>query len=130
MAKIACVIMGLAFLGLGILGVTGFMPMFRNDPIYINIGEIVLGGFGLLVGIYARQSGKNNQQIRQLSKQTREGEDRQKLELDQLREEKEQSRQDNMNRQQQENEQLRKLNEQQRQENEQMRKNNDQQIQG
>jgi|AGTN01.2.fsa_nt_gi hypothetical protein len=50
MARTACIILGLAFMALGIWGITGTMPMFQSDPIYINIGEIILGSFGFLIG--------------------------------------------------------------------------------
>jgi hypothetical protein len=106
MSKTACVVKGLAFLALGILGVTGLVTMFKSDPVYVNIGEIVLGGLGLLVGIYARQSRKYDQQTKDFSRQTKDGADRQKQENEQLRKENEQGRKDNLNRQQQEIEQL------------------------
>lgn len=124
MTKTACVIMGLAFLALGILGSTGLVPMFRNDPIYVNIGQIVLGGLGLLVGIYARQGSKYDRQTKDFSRQTKENSDRQRQENEQLRKENEQGRQDNIDRQQQENEQLRKQLEQQQKDIEMLKKNN------
>jgi hypothetical protein len=46
-------IMALAFLALGILGITDLVPMFKSSPVYINIVEIVLGGLGLLAGVFA-----------------------------------------------------------------------------
>lgn len=127
MSKTACVIMGFAFLALGILGITGLVPMFRSDPIYVNIGQIVLGGLGLLVGIYARQGNRYDQQARNFSQQTKSTAVRQQQENDQLRKENEQGKQANLDRQQQENEQLKKVNEQQRRENEQLQKHNDHQ---
>jgi hypothetical protein len=63
MRKMTCVILGLAFLALGILGITDVVPMFKTDPAYVNIGEIVLGVLGLAVGVYARQSKVNYQQL-------------------------------------------------------------------
>lgn len=54
MAKAMSVILGLVFLAMGILGITNMMPMFATDPSYTNIAEIVLGGFGVLAGIFAR----------------------------------------------------------------------------
>ena len=48
MKKTTCVILGLAFLVLGILGITGLVKMFQSDPVYVNIGEIILGGLGFL----------------------------------------------------------------------------------
>lgn len=53
MAKTICIILGLAFLALGILGFTELVPMFNNVPVYINITEIALGGLGILVGIFS-----------------------------------------------------------------------------
>ena len=109
---------------LGILGIAGIVPMFTSDPNYVNIGEIVLGGLGLLVGIYARQNTKYNQQTKDFSRQTRDYSDRQRQENEQLRKENDQGRRDNNARQQQENEQLRKQLDQQKQDNEQLRKHN------
>jgi hypothetical protein len=100
MTKAVCVILGLAFLALGILGITGLVSMLKSDPVFVNIGEIVLGGLGLLVGIYAQQSRKYEQQSKEFSRQSK----------------------DAANRQSQENEQLKKQLEQQRQENERQRK--------
>ena len=122
MAKTMSIILGLAFLALGILGITGLVSMFKSDPIYVNIGEIVLGGLGLLVGIYARQSRKYDQQTKDFSRQAKDNSDRQQQEIEQLKKENEQGRQDNVDRQQQEIEQLKKENEQQRQENERLGK--------
>jgi len=122
MAKTMCIILGLAFLALGILGITGVVPMFTSDPNYVNIGEIVLGALGLLVGIYARQGTKYNQQTKDFTRQTKDNADRQRQELDQLKMENEQGRKDNIERQRQENEQLRNQLEQQKKDNEQLRK--------
>ena len=55
MAKTMCVILGLAFLALGILGLTGIVSMFASNPSYINIVEIVLGGLGVLAGVFAKK---------------------------------------------------------------------------
>jgi hypothetical protein len=55
MAKTMSILLGLAFLALGILGITGLVPMFTSDPNYVNIGEIVLGGIGLLIGLFSRK---------------------------------------------------------------------------
>ena len=97
--------------------------LFRStrDPLYINIGEIVLGGLGLLVGIYAHQGRKYDQQTKELSRQTKDNADRQRLEIEQLKKENEQGRQDNMDRQQQENEQLRNQLKQQKIENDRLK---------
>jgi hypothetical protein len=120
MAKTMCVILGLAFLALGILGITGVVPMFTSEPYYINIGEIILGGLGLLVGIYARQGMHYDRQKNDFSRQTKENTDWQRKENDQLKKENEQGRKDNIERQQQEIEQLKKQLEQQKQGNEQL----------
>lgn len=50
MIRTACIILGLAFMALGIWGITGTMSMFQSDPTYINIVEIILGSLGFLVG--------------------------------------------------------------------------------
>ena len=124
MAKTMCVILGLAFLALGILGITGLVPMFTSDPNYVNIGEIVLGALGLLVGIYARQGTRYDRQTKDFTQQSNANADRQRLENEQLKKENEQGRRENIERQQHENEQLRNQLEQQKQENEQMRNHN------
>lgn len=69
MRKITCVILGLAFLALGILGITGIVTMFKSDQIYVNIGEIVLGALGLLVGVFARQNKANKHMKAELYQQ-------------------------------------------------------------
>ena len=55
MVRTACVILSLVFIALGIFGLIGIIPMLQNDNLYVNIGEIVLGGLGLLVGIFSMQ---------------------------------------------------------------------------
>jgi hypothetical protein len=55
MARLMSIILGLAFLAMGILGITGTVAMLTTDPTYYNIGEIVLGGLGLLAGIFSRK---------------------------------------------------------------------------
>ena len=52
MVKTMCIILGLAFLAMGILGITGLLPIFTSGLVYVNIGEIVLGGIGFVVGIF------------------------------------------------------------------------------
>ena len=100
MTKLTSVLLGLVLAVMGVLGITGLMPMFQTNPIYVNIAEIVLGGLGLAVGIYSRKSNKHDQEKKELSRQTKEEAARQRKENDQLRKRNEQ--------QQQENEQLRK----------------------
>ncbi len=54
MAKAMSVILGLVFLAMGILGITNVIPMFTIYPSFVNIGEIVLGGFSVLIGVFSR----------------------------------------------------------------------------
>jgi hypothetical protein len=54
MAKAMSVILGLVFLAMGILGITNTVAMFTSYPNYVNIGEIVLGGLGVLSGVFSR----------------------------------------------------------------------------
>lgn len=108
MAKTMSFILGVAFLVLGILGITGLVPMFASDPYYVNVGEIVLGGLGLLVGIYARQGTNYDRQKNDFSRQTKDNTDWQRKENEQLKRENEQSRKDGMTRQQLEIDQLKK----------------------
>jgi hypothetical protein len=54
MAKAMSVVLGLVFLAIGILGITNTIAMFTSNPSYVNIGEIVLGGFGVLTGVFSR----------------------------------------------------------------------------
>lgn len=55
MAKAMSVILGLVFLAMGILGITNTIAMFTTDPNYVNIGEMVLGGLGVLAGVFSRE---------------------------------------------------------------------------
>jgi len=55
MAKAMSVILGLVFLALGLLGITNTVAMFTTVPNVVNIGEIVLGGIGLLMGLFSRE---------------------------------------------------------------------------
>ena len=101
MAKTMNVILGLAFLALGILGLTGLVPMFTSDPVYVNIAEIILGGLGFIVGIYARSGGhirqvkQNKQQVKQNTQQGKENFEQQKKDNEQLRKENDQQRKEN-----------------------------------
>lgn len=95
--KLTCVILGLAFLALGILGITGWVTMFRTDPIYVNIGEIILGSLGFLVGVYAREGAANNSQATVLSQQGKDIE-QQRIELDQLKDKNNQLEKENIKR--------------------------------
>lgn len=52
MLRTICIILGLAFLALGFLGITNIIPMFKSNPTYINLTEIVLGLLGFLGGIF------------------------------------------------------------------------------
>ncbi len=61
MKKLTCVILGLAALAMGILGLTGLVPMFKADLI-VNISEIALGALGFLVGVYSPQYSVNKSQ--------------------------------------------------------------------
>ncbi len=54
MAKAMSVILGLVFLAMGILGLTNTIPMFATGSSFVNTGEIILGGFGVLVGVFSR----------------------------------------------------------------------------
>lgn len=109
MTKLTSVLLGLALAAMGILGITGLMPMFQTNPIYVNIGEIVLGALGMIVGIYSHKNDNHGREAKELSRQTKENSSRQRQENDQLRKQ---------------NEQQRKQNDQQREENEQLKKNN------
>lgn len=54
MVRTMCIILSMAFLVLGILGITGVVSMFKSNPDYVNIAEIVLGAVGLLAGIFGK----------------------------------------------------------------------------
>jgi len=117
MSKMMNVILGLALIALGILGITGWIPMLVNDQIYVSIGEIVLGGLGLLVGVYAKQNSENNRQSRDnavqkkdIAAQRNEIAEQRKENYDQKKKENEQLRKDNAD-------QLKERNTQQRREN-------------
>ncbi len=129
MTKLANVLMGLALIFIGVLGITGMVPMFQSNPVYWNIGEIVLGILGLIVGIYAKRTSKQEREAKDLAKQTKANNTRQKQDYDQLKKESDQGKQENADRQRQENEQLKKQNERQKLENEQQKLKNAQQKQ-
>lgn len=93
MKKTMCVILGLSFLALGILGITGLVPMFQSDPVYLNIAEIVLGGLGFLVGVYAPQNVVYSAQ-KIMSSQQENDIDQQRHEIDQQRKDIDQQRKD------------------------------------
>lgn len=101
MKKIMCVILGLAFLSLGILGITGLVTMFQSDPIYLNIGEIILGSLGFLVGVFARmdvvqasQKAVSAQQANDIERQRHEI-DQQRKDIDQQRKELDEQKKEN-----------------------------------
>ena len=129
MTKLACVLMGLAFILMGILGVTGITPMFQSDPAYVNIAQILLGALGLIVGIYSRKNTRREQEAKDLSKKTKENATRQKSENDQLKKENDKGRQADADRQKQETDQLIKQNDRQKLENEKQKQVNEQQKQ-
>ncbi len=125
MTKLTSVVLGLALAAMGILGITGLMPMFQTNPAYVNIAEIILGGLGVVIGIYSRNNSKREQEARELTIQTKENSVRQRQENDQLRKENDLGIKENADRQQLENDKLRKQNEQQKQENERLTKHTD-----
>ena len=122
MVRTAGMVLSLAFLALGILGITGVIPMLTREPVYINIGEIVLGGLGLLVVIYAGQGGQNRLQRKEIDKQ-RIINDQQRKEIDQQRQESYDLQRQEISEQKKENEQQRQeYNDLQRQENDRLKK--------
>jgi uncharacterized membrane protein YqjE len=96
MAKTMCIILGLAFLALGLMGLTGLVPMFTSNPVYVNIGEIVLGVLGLLFGIFPRQGTNNDQKSKDFARQTKKNAERQRKQLeDQIHENEQMKKQNN-----------------------------------
>jgi hypothetical protein len=124
MAKTTSIVLGLTFLALSVLGITGFVPMFASDPSYVNIDKIVLGGLGLLMGIYSRQSNKVSQQTKDLSRQSKDNADLRDQEIERLKKQLELQKKKDDDRQQQETQRMQKLIERQHQENERLRKHN------
>ncbi len=117
MSKMMNVLMGLAFIALGVLGITGLIPMFTINQIYVSIGEILFGTLGLLVGIYAKQNPGTNQQSRDNA--------RQKKDIAVQRKEIAEQRKDSYDQKKKENDQLKKDNvEQLKEKNKQQRKAN------
>jgi len=92
MLKPICVILGLALLALGIMGITGLIPMSASVLTYVYIGEIVLGGIGFIAGIYAKQSRANGQQGKQYKQQRKENDLQRQENYDQQRKENDQQR--------------------------------------
>ncbi|MCC7575317.1 MAG: hypothetical protein KK926_00600 [Methanomethylovorans sp.] len=80
-----CVFLGLALLALGIMGLTGLMPMSASVLTYVYIGEIVLGGIGFIAGVYARQSRANSQRWKQNKQQRKENDQQRKENYEQPR---------------------------------------------
>lgn len=109
MAKTTNFILGLAFLALGVLGITNIVPMFASDPMYINIIEILLGSLGLLIGIYYPQSNSSRHLPKVFSVQSSPNADLQNQEIENLKKQLEQQQKENEVRQLQENERLKKL---------------------
>ena len=84
MKRIMCVFMGVVFLGLGFLGMTGIVPMFKNDEPYITIGQMLIGFIGLVVGIYSGHAKENARQRKVTKHLRKENENMKKENLDQL----------------------------------------------
>lgn len=97
MTRIISFILGLAFVALGFLGITNFVPVMSNNLIYLNIAEIVLGILGLLFGMYSPKSTENARQRKENLELKKSNEQHTKESLDQII---------------RENEQLKKMNEQ------------------
>ena len=91
----------LVFLALGILGLTGWIPMLTGSQTYVSIGEIILGGLGFIVGIYARSGGhirqvkQNNQQVKQNNQQIKQNFEQQRKDNQQLRKENDEQKKEN-----------------------------------
>ena len=81
MKKFMCIVMGLVFLGLGFLGMTGIVPMFKNDQAYVNVGQIVLGFIGLTVGVYSRQNRENARQRKETDKLRKENDHNKRINI-------------------------------------------------
>jgi hypothetical protein len=111
MLRAICIILALAFLALGLLGITDIVPILKTDSVFVNIGEVVLGGLGLLAGMFTRERRENYHQQERANELQSKANDQQ--------------RKENYVQQKAENEQQRKENNQQRSENEQQRKEND-----
>ena len=60
MVRTTSIILGLAFLALGFLGIAGVASMFNSGSIYVNIIEIALGALGFVVGIFAPKAVDSN----------------------------------------------------------------------
>ena len=120
MAKAMNVVLGLAFLAMGILGITGLVPVFKTDVVNINIVAIALGGLGLFAGVYSRQGVKSfplkNENI-EYDQQRKENDMQQRNENDRLRKENELQRKENELQRRANYDQWRKENDQQRKEN-------------
>ena len=97
MKKLTCVMLGLAFMALGILGITGLVPMFKADFI-VNIGEIALGALGFAVGVYSPQYTVNKAQataaanLHEDNRAQQQDLDKQRIEIDQQRKDIDQQR--------------------------------------
>ena len=72
MVRMTDVVLSIAFLAMGILGITGLLPVLQTYPAYVNIGEIILGALGLLVGIYTDQAAEGFRQRRKNAQDRKE----------------------------------------------------------
>ena len=119
MLRATCTILSLAFLGLGILGITGVVPLFTTDQIFVNIGEIIFGALGLLAAMFVSGRRESFYQLR------RENDQNRKENYQQQREDNEQHRKENDQLRKENDEQRRKVNDQLRKENAEQKKEND-----
>ena len=53
MLKVACILLGFAFLSLCVS--VGMVAKFNPDQIYVNMGELILGTMGLGIGMFSRK---------------------------------------------------------------------------
>ncbi|HWQ78060.1 MAG TPA: hypothetical protein VN381_04550 [Anaerovoracaceae bacterium] len=90
MVRMTSFILSLAFLAIGLLGITNLLPVFRTYPVYANIGAIALGILGLLILIYARRGGETAAQSREHAQQRKENVQLRKETYDQSKRESEQ----------------------------------------
>ena len=84
MKRVMCVFMGVIFIGLGFLGMTGIVPMFKNDEPYITVGQVLIGFIGIVVGIYSGRAKENARQRKESKQLRKENKNMKKENLDQL----------------------------------------------
>ncbi len=125
MTRTMSIILGLLFVGLGVLGVTGNLALINIQQSTIYIAEIVIGALGILAGIYAhsrRENPSNTSVLKENDKLKQTNFDQQRSENTQLKEEITLLKKQNYDQVQKVSDQTQEANERLQRENDQLKK--------